>query len=397
VPGGGAEQNFLDHARAGVGIDPDLHNAQFARGANYDRSGFQPPADGLADMAPPEVQRLAARMAQDAFTRIFRLTLEGDEAALQAAVAEMQERAGNWARAAPDDEARALRLALLASGIDQWALAYAQAFRLAALPGVSVLLGGLRSALDAADDARFQRQFAAIEAAEGNAVDFKMELRRNIHLGLWHAMIACDDRAEAQAILAALGGMLVALADADAGAGLAPGGRCAGQHPDALPGGCRGRHGPGPRNHRRPVRRPAPGPAARGVGADVRPGESGGHRLAAVAARALSLWRGGAHLAGAGWIRMHVRNRFLENFMKKLSLVLNAELEIPDDWELVEHPSGIYVLKVGDRYVDFDITPLVTASTAPDATWSDEDGKFTDEILDMVTGLDSQMEITYLQ
>ena len=47
--------------------------------------------------------------------------------------------------------------------------------------------------------------------------------------------------------------------------------------------------------------------------------------------------------------------------------------------------------------VDFDITPLVTESTAIDATWSDEDGKFTDEILDMVTGLDSQMEITYLQ
>jgi hypothetical protein len=83
--------------------------------------------------------------------------------------------------------------------------------------------------------------------------------------------------------------------------------------------------------------------------------------------------------------------------MKKLSLVLNAELEIPDDWELVEHPSGIYVLKVGDRFVDFDIVPLVTASAAPDATWSDEDEKFTDDILDMVTGLDSQMEITYLQ
>jgi len=83
--------------------------------------------------------------------------------------------------------------------------------------------------------------------------------------------------------------------------------------------------------------------------------------------------------------------------MKKLSLVLHAELEIPDDWELVEHSSGIFVLKVGDRFVDFDITPLVTASTAPDATWSDEDEQFTDDILDMVTGLDSQMEITYLQ
>ena len=83
--------------------------------------------------------------------------------------------------------------------------------------------------------------------------------------------------------------------------------------------------------------------------------------------------------------------------MKKLSLELHAELEIPDDWELVEHSAGIYVLKVGDRFIDFDITPLVTTSTAPDATWSDEDEKFTDEVLDMVTGLDSKMEITYLQ
>ena len=54
--------------------------------------------------------------------------------------------------------------------------------------------------------------------------------------------------------------------------------------------------------------------------------------------------------------------------MKKLSLELHAELEIPDDWELVEHPSGIFVLKVGDRFVDFDLAPLVATSTAPDAT-----------------------------
>ena len=83
--------------------------------------------------------------------------------------------------------------------------------------------------------------------------------------------------------------------------------------------------------------------------------------------------------------------------MKKLSLIVNAELEIHDDWELVEHPSGIWVLKVGDRFVDFDIVPLVTESTAKDAMWSDEDQEFTGEILDMVTGVDSQMEITYLQ
>jgi hypothetical protein len=169
------------------------------------------PADGLAGLAPPEVQRLAARMAQDAFTRIFRLGVERDAAALRAAVAEIGERARNWARAAPDDTARALRLALLVAGIDQWGLAYVQAFGLSAIPGLGALLGGLRSELDAAADARLQQAFAAIERAEGDAVDFKMELRRNIHLALWHAMIACEDRDEAAVILAALGGMLVAL------------------------------------------------------------------------------------------------------------------------------------------------------------------------------------------
>ena len=83
--------------------------------------------------------------------------------------------------------------------------------------------------------------------------------------------------------------------------------------------------------------------------------------------------------------------------MKKLSIQIHAELEIPDEWELVEHSSGIFVLKVGDRFVDFDIAPLATASKEPDAIWSDDDENLTEEILDMVTGLDSEMEISYLQ
>lgn len=177
-----------------------------------DRGGaFALLPDTLADVVHPDVQRLAARMAQDAFTQLFRLTLERDGPALQAAVAEIARLSRNWAQAGADDEARALRLALLLSGIDQWGLAWCQAFRLSAIPGISELLGSLRTGLDVAADARFERAFAAIDAAECDAIDFKMDLRRNIHLGLWHAMIACEDRAEAETILAALGGMMVAL------------------------------------------------------------------------------------------------------------------------------------------------------------------------------------------
>ncbi|OHC66181.1 MAG: hypothetical protein A3H93_02465 [Rhodocyclales bacterium RIFCSPLOWO2_02_FULL_63_24] len=179
---------------------------------NHDSTeAFALPADGLAALASPDVQRLAARMAQDAFTRIFRLTLERDDGALQAAVAEIERLGRNWTRAAAGEDARALRLAMLVSGIDQWGLAYCQAFGLTAIPGVTALLGALRGGLDAAADARFQQQFAAIGQVECDAVDFKMELRRSIHMALWHAMIACDDRDEALPILAALGGMLVAL------------------------------------------------------------------------------------------------------------------------------------------------------------------------------------------
>ena len=169
------------------------------------------PPDGLSHLAAQDVQRLAARMAQDAFTRIFRLTLEEDEATLTAAVTEIERLSRNWARAGTDDESCALRLALLVSGIDQWGLAWCQAFALTSIPGISALLVALREGLDAAAQARFRRQFAAIEASESAAIDFKMELRRNIHMALWHSMTACEDRDEALAILAALGGMLVAL------------------------------------------------------------------------------------------------------------------------------------------------------------------------------------------
>ena len=169
------------------------------------------PADGLAVLAAPEVQRLAAGMAQDAFTRIFRLTLDCEDGSLKDAVAEIGRLSRNWVQAAEGDEARALRLALLVTGIEQWRLAWRQAFGLTAIPGVDALLGSLRSGLDTAAEARFRKKFIAIGDIECDAVDFKLELRRSIHLALWHAMIACTDRDEALAILAALGGMLVAL------------------------------------------------------------------------------------------------------------------------------------------------------------------------------------------
>ena len=80
--------------------------------------------------------------------------------------------------------------------------------------------------------------------------------------------------------------------------------------------------------------------------------------------------------------------------MKNLTVVIRAELEIPDDWELVEHPSGIQVLKIGDQFVDFDLAPLTTRSLEADAEWSDADIDVVERVLDAVAGLDAELEIS---
>lgn len=78
--------------------------------------------------------------------------------------------------------------------------------------------------------------------------------------------------------------------------------------------------------------------------------------------------------------------------MKKLNVYIHAELEIPDDWEIVEHADGIEVLKVGNSFVDFDIQPMSTRETKADANWSDEDQALTEQVLDAVRALGTRLE-----
>ncbi|HQR04616.1 MAG: hypothetical protein JSR19_03920 [Proteobacteria bacterium] len=79
--------------------------------------------------------------------------------------------------------------------------------------------------------------------------------------------------------------------------------------------------------------------------------------------------------------------------MKTLRVTLEAEITIPDQWELVEHPSGIRVLRIGDHYVDFELIPLATTSDADDAEWSDHDAEVVNDILDRIEGVDVYWEI----
>lgn len=171
----------------------------------------EPFSDPLSALADAATQKTAARLAQDVFAESFRLAAAADVCSGLPTMAEIEGRCRNWCEAGAGDEGRALRLAMLVAGLDQWGLAYSQAFNLTALPALSSLLGALRTGLEASAEARFQWFFAQIDEIESAVIDFKIELRRSIHLALWHAMAACADDAAAQPVLQALGSLLVAL------------------------------------------------------------------------------------------------------------------------------------------------------------------------------------------
>ncbi|MCX7141982.1 MAG: hypothetical protein NT123_13050 [Proteobacteria bacterium] len=79
--------------------------------------------------------------------------------------------------------------------------------------------------------------------------------------------------------------------------------------------------------------------------------------------------------------------------MKKLHIKITAEMDIPDDWEVVEHPAGIQVLKIGDKFVDIDIAPVATTSLEEDATWTDKDEGLINMVLEALTEMDSELTI----
>lgn len=170
------------------------------------------PLDALATLVDADGQRQAARLAQESFARVFRLSVAEPDEVRHRGVSQLRSDLVDWVARAEEEDARALRMALLLSGMDQWGLAWTQAFGLVAIPGLTELIGALRTGLDASAEARFLRQFEAIAAAEENAIDFKVELRRGVHLALWHSSIVTEDRDEALRLAAQLGSQLLALA-----------------------------------------------------------------------------------------------------------------------------------------------------------------------------------------
>jgi hypothetical protein len=168
------------------------------------------PQDSLISLASRDVQQQAARLVQEAFAAAFRLSIETSAEQRQSALEKLAGHLTEWAGMASRDEAL-LRRTLLLSGLDQWGLAFSDTFGAKALAGVSVLVGLLRNELDAQEEAISQGYLERLQDEEGAAFDFKVLLRRELHLALWHSMIATEDREEAESIMRHLGGLLLAV------------------------------------------------------------------------------------------------------------------------------------------------------------------------------------------
>lgn len=73
--------------------------------------------------------------------------------------------------------------------------------------------------------------------------------------------------------------------------------------------------------------------------------------------------------------------------MKKVTVSISIELELPDDWEIVEHADDVTVLKIEDKFCDFTFGCMTTKSPNAGENWSG-DNYIEELVYDHVTSLD---------
>jgi hypothetical protein len=69
---------------------------------------------------------------------------------------------------------------------------------------------------------------------------------------------------------------------------------------------------------------------------------------------------------------------------KKLSVTIELEMTVPDEWQIIETEDGIGVLKIGpEQYLDLTFEPMVTSDV--EGSWTNNvSDEFMDELMDMV-------------
>lgn len=81
--------------------------------------------------------------------------------------------------------------------------------------------------------------------------------------------------------------------------------------------------------------------------------------------------------------------------MKKLQVTITLDMDIPDDWMLLDHPDGVPVLTVGnDRYMYLSFLPMFAKGLEPESDWTSVcSEKFAAEVVDMVQDEIVEMKI----
>lgn len=81
--------------------------------------------------------------------------------------------------------------------------------------------------------------------------------------------------------------------------------------------------------------------------------------------------------------------------MKKLLVTIQLELDIPDTWDLVDHPDQVQAIKMDNgQYMHMSFLPMMTTEFKAGAEWSSEcPDKFTEEVLDMVADEEVLMKL----
>ena len=81
--------------------------------------------------------------------------------------------------------------------------------------------------------------------------------------------------------------------------------------------------------------------------------------------------------------------------MKNLKVTISLDMEIPEDWTLVEHPDGVPVLAIGDgKYMYMSFLPMFTKGLEPESHWTSEcSEEFSTEVVEMVQGEEVEMKL----
>ena len=79
--------------------------------------------------------------------------------------------------------------------------------------------------------------------------------------------------------------------------------------------------------------------------------------------------------------------------MKKLTVTIRMEMDVPDTWSVEKTSDGIDILRIADgRYLDMSAEPLIADDK--DGTWStDYDDDFANQIYDMVSSEDISYDL----